>query len=302
MTPTPPPDATPSQRGLMSAAAATKLAAYPDDPSSLGGGVDTLASVGSAPNANGGTIDGDTLTLQPADETHPGLLTAAAQTIGGAKTFAALLTAALGVVTNLVRAVGATLVLRSSLGAGSTDVAVRLGTEVSDGSTHESAKILSLCTGIGSTEVLKLYATKTQLNGYGLNLQPQQGWWTGHFTFTGGIGYIVTVGGALVVGNTAAITGRLSVTGRIDQSGTIAGSAGNVTINKPTGIASVASGATSVVVTNSLVTATTRPMATPLANPGSHWWVTRTAGSFTIHLSSAAPTDVAFAWQVSEIL
>lgn len=95
---------------------------------------------------------------------------------------------------------------------------------------------------------------------------------------------------------------RIRASGRIDQSGTVAGSPGNTTIDKPTGIASVASGATSVVVTNSLVTATTRPMATPLANPGSHWWVTRTAGSFTIHLSSAAPTDVAFAWQVSEIL
>lgn len=162
MTPTPPPDATPSQRGLMSAADAAKLAAYPDDPSSLGGGVDTLDPVGSSPNANGATIDGDTLTLQPADETHPGVVTQGptAQTFGGPKTFAALLTATLGVVTNLVRAVTATLVLRSSLGANSSDVAVRLGTEVSDGGTHASAKLVQIGTGIGGTFVESFYFSK----------------------------------------------------------------------------------------------------------------------------------------------
>lgn len=53
-----------------------------------GAGVDTMAAVGAAPNANGATIASTTLTLEPADGTNPGVVTAAAQTFGGAKTFA----------------------------------------------------------------------------------------------------------------------------------------------------------------------------------------------------------------------
>lgn len=45
--------------------------------------------VGSSPNASALSVNAttNTLTLQPADGTHPGVLTALAQTIGGAKTF-----------------------------------------------------------------------------------------------------------------------------------------------------------------------------------------------------------------------
>ena len=50
-----------------------------------GGGVTTLAAVGAVPNANAGVIAGSTLTLEPADATHPGVVTAVAQTFGGAK-------------------------------------------------------------------------------------------------------------------------------------------------------------------------------------------------------------------------
>lgn len=46
-----------------------------------------VAAVGSSPNANGASVSGKTLTLQPADGTNPGALTASTQTIGGAKTF-----------------------------------------------------------------------------------------------------------------------------------------------------------------------------------------------------------------------
>lgn len=38
-------------------------------------GVTTLSAVGASPNANGASITGSTLTLQPADSTHPGILT-----------------------------------------------------------------------------------------------------------------------------------------------------------------------------------------------------------------------------------
>lgn len=54
-----------------------------------GGGVTTMAAFGTAPNANGATIAGVNLTLQPANATNPGGLSAVAQEIGGIKTFKA---------------------------------------------------------------------------------------------------------------------------------------------------------------------------------------------------------------------
>lgn len=47
----------------------------------------TLTAVGSSPSANGASLSTQALTLQPADGTHPGLITSGIQTIGGAKTF-----------------------------------------------------------------------------------------------------------------------------------------------------------------------------------------------------------------------
>lgn len=47
----------------------------------------SLAPVGAAPNANGASLVGQQLSLQPADATNPGVVTAGAQTIGGNKTF-----------------------------------------------------------------------------------------------------------------------------------------------------------------------------------------------------------------------
>lgn len=53
----------------------------------------TLAAVGSAPSGNGASLSGQVLTLQPADGTHPGLLTSGSQSIGGAKTFTGAISA-----------------------------------------------------------------------------------------------------------------------------------------------------------------------------------------------------------------
>jgi hypothetical protein len=55
--------------------------------------VSALGAVGSSPSANGASLTGNTLTLQPADGTHPGLLTSGTQTIGGAKTFSSTVSA-----------------------------------------------------------------------------------------------------------------------------------------------------------------------------------------------------------------
>jgi hypothetical protein len=57
-----------------------------------GGGVTTMATIGSSPNANGATISGSTLTLQPASASFGGVVTTGTQTFAGAKTFSADIT------------------------------------------------------------------------------------------------------------------------------------------------------------------------------------------------------------------
>jgi hypothetical protein len=47
----------------------------------------TLAAVGAVPAPEGASLSGQILTLQPANASNPGLVTAAAQTLGGVKTF-----------------------------------------------------------------------------------------------------------------------------------------------------------------------------------------------------------------------
>lgn len=299
------PDATPSSSGLMNKDDKAKLNAYPDDPSSLGGGVDTLAPVGSTPNANGATIAGDTLTLQPADETSPGVVTHAAQTIGGAKTFTALLTATMGVVTSFVRAVGATLVLRSSLGAGSTDVAVRLGTEVSDSSTHASARLVEVGTGVGGTFVPyawftkggNFYANYLRLpadNSGGLFLGVC---WVKGSTFSGDVSLDYAGSGVRMT------LGSLS--GLIRQYGSDStGSPGNATINRPIGKSAINVGASSCVITNSHATAAMHCIITPHARDATCKELIAVCGAGTITVSGSANATAAlpFSWELKGML
>ena len=56
-------------------------------------GVTTMAAIGSTPNANGATISGRTLNLEPASASYGGIVTTGAQTFAGAKTFSPTLTA-----------------------------------------------------------------------------------------------------------------------------------------------------------------------------------------------------------------
>lgn len=48
----------------------------------------TLGSFGSSPNANGASLSGQVLTIQPASGTQPGAVSTTTQTFGGNKTFA----------------------------------------------------------------------------------------------------------------------------------------------------------------------------------------------------------------------
>lgn len=96
----------------------------------------TLAAVGSTPSANGASFASQVLTLQPADGTHPGLLTSGAQTIGGLKTFStgAVITgvidgsaAASGVVGQIITSTSSLTSLTSATGVNLTSISLPAG-------------------------------------------------------------------------------------------------------------------------------------------------------------------------------
>lgn len=53
----------------------------------------TLAAVGASPNSNGASLVGQTLNLQPADSTNPGVVSTGVQTFAGSKTFSSTISA-----------------------------------------------------------------------------------------------------------------------------------------------------------------------------------------------------------------
>jgi hypothetical protein len=81
-----------------------------------------------------------------------GFLTALAQTFEGVKTFASKIVAAAGI--------EITSGIWSTLGAGASDVCITVGSSVADGAVNANAKLLSLRTGVGGTEVEKGYFLK----------------------------------------------------------------------------------------------------------------------------------------------
>lgn len=84
----------------------------------------------------------------------------------------------------------------------------------------------------------------------------------------------------------------------VDRSGTI----GADTQNNPIGINTLASGATSVVITNSLVSTASHVEVTFHADPGGRVWVTKAAGSFTVNVSAAPGANAPFSWEVKGLL
>lgn len=96
--------------------------------------------------------------------------------------------------------------------------------------------------------------------------------------------------------------------GRIDQLGTdSSGTPGAAIINKPTGKSAIAASSTTVVITNSLVTANSRITITPMENSTNNaefrqFKVTPAAGNFTVTLNSAVTVAWPFAWDVATIL
>lgn len=74
-------------QGTLSATGALSASNFSGSSSGTNTGDVTLAAVGSSPSANGASLSGQVLTLQPADATHPGLVTTGSQTFAGSKTF-----------------------------------------------------------------------------------------------------------------------------------------------------------------------------------------------------------------------
>lgn len=80
-----------------------------------------------------------------------GLVSIASQTFAGAKTFTSALIASAGIQLSA---------LWNTNGASASDVAVKVGTNLADGSVNAGAKLLSLRTGLGGTELEKVYFNK----------------------------------------------------------------------------------------------------------------------------------------------
>ena len=62
-------------------------ASYYNSPASITDSRLAFAAIGSTPNANGASVSGSTITLQPASASYGGIVTTGTQTIAGAKTF-----------------------------------------------------------------------------------------------------------------------------------------------------------------------------------------------------------------------
>lgn len=161
----------------------------------------SVASVGATPNAAGASVTGQVLTLEPADGTNPGVLTALSQTIGGDKTFTGNLSALTLTATGNA-AVGGNLVV-----TGTVTGANLSGTNSGD----------VTLTAVGSTPG----ANGASLAGQALTLQPADATNPGVTTATtqtfGGaktwntVGTFSAAGTALSVTNDATVGNNLKV-------------------------------------------------------------------------------------------
>lgn len=336
--PSPEPLASQMVDGLMSKEDKTKLDAYPSTPST--------SLITSVTQANGLTLTA-------------GVLAMASSVANWTVTTLATLTETL---TSLVRAAGATLVLRSDLGNVASDVIVKVGTSVADGSVNSTAKLWSARTGIGGTEVEKLYIDKNgdirspavglgRFRGssttsgllsiddtagskltYGNQgvivtgsiLLTSDGNYTNAYVGTGtsrsaaangasAVGHIfdtnaswTNVGAKLVSFRTAnAEMASISSFGRLDQSGSdSSGTPGDATIAKPIGTSAIAAGASTCVITNTIVAAGDWVMITPHARDATckELIAVCTANTITVSGSANATATLPFSWEVKKRL
>ena len=205
---------------------------------------------------------------------------------------------------------GLSAALAGPLGTGASDVAVKVGTTLADASVNAAAKLLSVRTGIGGTEVEYGYWTKNgggnlftnfitlPSDGSGLFRIGLQGLYGNNVSGNLFFNYNAASGSSAVIGLNCS-------TGRIDQSGTDStATPGAATINKPIGKSSIAAGASSLVVTNSLATAAMHCIFSPHARDATCKELIAVCGAGTITFSGSAvaTATIPLSWELKGIL
>ena len=223
-----------------------------------------------------------------------------------------------------------TMRLLAQNGSSSSDVCVKEGTTLADGSVHANAKLWSLRTGIGGTETERIFAKKGEFTFWGdfvtivkwdagggnhweMRARPGFNWELGNNTVTYmgcrlSDGYCFTQYGFEVNPTGSQSLIKLwgsSNGGRIDQRGSDRrATIGNDSPgNFPMGINTLASGATTCTITTSLCTTASHVEITWLADPGARHWVdVSVAGQFTVNLASAPGANKSFSWRISGLV
>jgi hypothetical protein len=278
----------------------------------------TMAAVGSSPSANGASLSGQVLTLQPADDTHPGLLSILAQAIAGVKTFADGLISsafvALGSVTPSGLSGTATAYVAARLAGNgalwfasspsTTNYAIGSGAAGTDTTVNTGAGgsiFLAIAnTVIGTLTSLSL--TVPKLITAGVDGVYQLAWGTsGFYPNGGGTSLVLDVNGgqaASFAQTLTSFTGALrskghQVTDYTDGSGT----SGNQTIDKYRGKCKIAAGGSTVTITNNLVDTNSFVQCVIETNDSTAILknVTKGSGSFTINIvACTADTVISF--------
>lgn len=248
-----------------------------------------------------------------ASGTVRGLVSTAAQTFAGVKTFLARIVATLGITAGANR-----LDLRSDLGAGASDVCSVVGSTVADASVNAAAKLFSVRTGLAGTEVEKVWFDKAgalRAAGLGLGLYRGSSASLGFLSVDDSFGSRMVFNAMEVRTDSSNVTilnnvtvgtlWRVSSMGAVDLWGTDStGTPGAATINKASGKSAIAAGASSVVITNSLVTAASRVLITPHARDATckELIAVPALGSFTVSGTANATAALPFSWEVSTII
>lgn len=199
-------------------------------------------------------------------------------------------------------------------GTGASDICVTMGSSVSDGSVNSSARLLSIRTGVGGTENEKLYVDKNgdiRASALGNGLFRGSSASSGKISVDDSLGINARYGtmgsttdGSNITFSETATFGtilKLGSSGLVTWGGTdSSGTPGAATINKPAGKSSIAAGAASVVITNSLVVPGSVVQITPHDRDATckELIAVPTTGSFTVSGSAAATSTLTFSWQV----
>jgi hypothetical protein len=213
---------------------------------------------------------------------------------------------------------GMSVDVRGTLGAGASDVVSKVGTTLADGSVNALAKLFSVRTGLGGTEVEKIWIDKQGDFRAGA---PTFGLFRGASASLGFVSVDDSIGAQMRFGairwvldnGSATLTDqavlgnlvRFEINGRQSHLGTDStGTPGAATINRPTGKSAIAAGASSVVITNSLVTAASRVIITPHARDATCKEIIAVpaAGSFTVSGTANATAALPFSWEISNII